>query len=72
MDKPGPGHGNAERLRQYWTVGPGAARIVWNTPGDWTRCVAALTPYMGERSRGYCSLLHKRMTGVYPGDKRNT
>ena len=63
--------GNAETLRRYWTVGAGAVKIAWNTPGDWTRCVANLTPYMGTRAKGYCNLLHKRATGVYPGDKRN-
>lgn len=66
-----PGDGNAERLRQYWLHGPGAAKIAWNTPGDFTRCVANLTPYLGGRSRGYCALLHKRATGMYPGDRRN-
>lgn len=63
-----PGDGKAERLRQYWLRGPGAAKISWNTPGDWSRCVANLTPYMGERARGYCSLLHKRATGKYPNE----
>ena len=66
-----PGDGNAERLRDYWEHGAGAAKIVWNTPGDFTRCVVELTPYLGGRSRGYCARMHKRMTGMYPGDKRN-
>ena len=66
-----PGDANAERLRDYWEHGPGAAKIGWGTSGDFTRCVANLAPYLGERSRGYCSLMHKRMTGVYPGDRRN-
>lgn len=62
-----PGDGNAETLRRYWTVGAGAVKIAWGTPGDFTRCVAHLTPYMGARSRGYCNLLHKRATGAWPG-----
>lgn len=61
----------AERLRQYWLHGAGAAKIAWGTPGDWTRCVANLTPYMGVRARGYCQLLHKRATGVYTGSRLN-
>lgn len=66
------GHtGGAEKLRQYWLNGAGAAKIAWGTPGDWTRCVANLTPYMGVRAKGYCNLLHKRKLGFYPGDKRN-
>lgn len=63
--------GNAERLRRYWTVGPGALKIRWNTPGDWTRCYRQLAKYMGPRAKGYCSLRHKEMTGTWPGSKRN-
>jgi len=63
--------GNAEKLRRYWKFGPGALKIRWNTPGDWTRCVKQLAKYMGPRAKGYCALRHKEMTGVWPGDKRN-
>lgn len=62
-----PGDGNAETLRRYWTVGAGAVKIAWGTPGDFTRCVTHLTPYMGARSKGYCANLHKRATGAWPG-----
>lgn len=58
----------AERLRQYWLHGAGAAKIAWGTPGDWRRCVVNLTPYMGLRARGYCNLMHKRATGKYPNE----
>lgn len=61
-----------ERLRRYWSTGAGAAKIAWNTPGDWTRCVANLSKYMTkDEAEGYCQNLHKRATGVYTGDKRN-
>ena len=63
--------GNAENLRRYWTVGKGGLKIRWNTPGDWTRCFRNLKKYMGPRAKGYCSLRHKEMTGMWPGDKRN-
>jgi hypothetical protein len=63
--------GNAEKLRRYWTVGKGALKIRWNTPGDWTRCYRQLAKYMGPRAKGYCSLRHKEMTGVWPGSKYN-
>ena len=66
-----PGDGNAEKLRRYWTTGAGGVKIAWGTPGDWTRCVAELTPHMGARAKGYCALLHKRTTGVYPGARSN-
>lgn len=63
--------GNAETLRRYWTVGKGGLKIRWNTPGDWTRCYRHLKKYMGPRAKGYCSLRHHEMTGMWPGDKNN-
>lgn len=63
--------GQAEKLRRYWTVGKGGLKIRWNTPGDWTRCYRQLRKYMGPRAKGYCSLRHKEMTGVWPGSKFN-
>ena len=59
----------AEKLRKYWTVGAGGAKIRWNTGGDWTRCVRHLSKYLGPRARGYCALRHKEMTGMWTGDK---
>ena len=61
--------GNAEKLRRYWLYGKGAAKIRWNTPGDWTRCVRQLSKYMGPRAKGYCALRHKEATGMWTGDK---
>jgi DNA-binding ferritin-like protein len=61
--------GNAEKLRRYWTVGEGGAKIRWSTGGDWTRCVRYLSKYMGPRAKGYCALRHKEMTGLWTGDK---
>ena len=63
--------GNAEQLRKYWTIGKGALKIRWGTPGDWTRCVGYLSKYMGVRAKGYCQLRHKEATGVYTGSKLN-
>ncbi len=63
--------GNAEDLRRYWTIGKGGLKIRWNTPGDWTRCFRHLKKYMGPRAKGYCSLRHHEMTGMWPGDKNN-
>lgn len=64
-------NGGADKLRRYWTVGPGGAKIMWNAPGDWTRCVRHLSKYLGVRAKGYCNLRHHEMTGMYAGDKRN-
>jgi len=63
--------GNAEKLRRYWTVGKGGLKIRWNTGGDWTRCVRQLSKYLGPRAKGYCSLRHKEMTGMWTGDKKH-
>lgn len=63
--------GNAEELRRYWLRGRGAAKIRWNTPGDWTRCVRQLSKYMGPRAKGYCALRHKEATGMWTGDKEH-
>ncbi|UDL15875.1 hypothetical protein QEH42_gp084 [Microbacterium phage Pumpernickel] len=63
--------GGAEKLREYWTRGPGAAKIMWGTPGDWTRCVRHLSKYLGPRAKGYCALRHKEMTKMWTGDKKH-
>ena len=63
--------GNAEKLRRYWTTGKGGLKIRWGSPGDWTRCHKQLAKYLGPRSKGYCALRHKEMTGIWPGDKNN-
>jgi hypothetical protein len=65
-----PGDGPAEKLRRYWLTGEGGtAKIVWNTPGDWTRCVKQLSSYMTrDEAEGYCQNLHKAATGRYTGD----
>jgi hypothetical protein len=63
--------GNAENLRRYWTVGKGALKIRWGTPGDWTRCYRHLAKYMGPRAKGYCALRHKEVTGLWTGDKEH-
>ena len=63
--------GNAEDLREYWTVGEGGMKIRWNTGGDWTRCVRLLSKHLGPRAKGYCALRHKEMTGMWPGDRAN-
>lgn len=64
----------AERLRRYWSTGRGGAKIRWTAPGngDFMRCYRHLRKYMGIRAKGYCANLHKRNTGVWPGDRRNT
>ncbi len=57
--------GNAQTLRNYWATGAGAAKIRWGTPGDYNRCVRAVSKYLGSRARGYCALRHKAATGMW-------
>jgi hypothetical protein len=57
----------AEKLRQYWEHGEGAAKINWGVPGDYNRCVRLLSKYLGQRAHGYCQLRHKGATGAYAG-----
>ena len=66
---PAAGAAGAERLRQYWGYGEGAAKIRWGTKGDWRRCVKQLSKYLGPRSKGYCNLMHARVTGTWPNGK---
>ena len=54
-----------ERLHEYWVHGPGAAKIAWGSPGDFSRCVAELGKYIDD-AQGYCNLAHKAATGIYP------
>ena len=63
--------GNAEKLRRYWLYGEGAAKIRWNTGGDWKRCVRLLSKHLGPRAKGYCALRHKEATGLWTGDKKH-
>ena len=62
----------AEKLRRYWSVGgKGGLKIRWGLKGDWTRCVRYLRKHLGARAKGYCSNLHKRNTGMWPGSRVN-
>lgn len=51
-------------LQRYWTVGEGAAKIRWGTPGAWRRCYRHLVKYVGpQRAPGVCTNLGKRLGG---------
>lgn len=61
------------QLQESYLTGKVAARIRWNTGGDFTRCVKQATKHgmLPGVGKGACNTLHKLATGVYPGDKRN-
>jgi hypothetical protein len=58
-----------ERLMAYWAEGAGAAKIGWDTPGDFDRCRAELGKYVPDPRElaGLCANLHHRATGGWPG-----
>lgn len=65
---------DTERLMRYWSEGAGAAKIMWNSPGDYDRCLIELGKYVSDRMlHGLCQNLHERATGFpagkAPGDK---
>jgi hypothetical protein len=59
---------STERLMRYWAEGEGAAKIGWDSPGDFDRCVVELGKYVSPAIvKGLCSNLHERATGARPG-----
>jgi hypothetical protein len=69
----------AERLKKYWTVGEGAAKIRWGTKGDLTRAHRHLAKFVGpdrawglaqnyhEVVFGMSNIKHDKLTGQYEG-----
>jgi hypothetical protein len=67
---------STERLKRYWTEGPGAAKINWGISGDFDRCIVEIQkavtdggkpPLSDSTIKGLCSNLHRRATGASPG-----
>lgn len=55
------------QLMEYWIHGKGAAKINWGVDGDYNRCLAELTKYVGDRAHGLCNVYHVHATGKAPG-----
>lgn len=64
---PNPGRGMPVSLQRYWLVGKGAAKVRWNVPGDFLRCVRLLTKHFPKDPKGLCNILHTKATGGPPG-----
>jgi hypothetical protein len=64
---PNPARGMPLQLQRYWLAGKGAAKIRWNIPGDFKRCVRALTKHFPKNPEGLCNILHTKATGGPPG-----
>lgn len=67
MVDPNPARGMPLQLQRYWIAGKGAAKIRWNIPGDFLRCVRQLTKYFPADPKGLCNILHTKATGGPPG-----
>lgn len=67
MVDPNPARGMPAQLQRYWLVGKGAAKIRWNVPGDFKRCVRAIRKYFPKEPEGLCNILHTKATGGPPG-----
>lgn len=63
------GHVDIQKLMEYWSHGPGAAKIQWGSDGDFDRCRVQLGKYVHnpQELAGLCSNLHVRATGARPG-----
>lgn len=61
VNTPGGGH----NLKQYWTHGPGAAKIRWGTDGSFDRCTRHLGKYVRD-PQGLCAEYHHAATGEWP------
>jgi hypothetical protein len=61
---------HAAKLREYWTRGPGAAKIRWGTPGDFKRAVSHLRKFVGARAEGLAAVYHHVALGVWPGREK--
>jgi hypothetical protein len=64
---PNPARGMPVHLQRYWIAGKGAAKIRWNIPGDFKRCVHRLRKYFPANPEGLCNKLHTKATGGPPG-----
>jgi hypothetical protein len=61
-----------KQLERAYLSGKVAPRIRWGTGGDFTRCVRQARKHgMGGKAEGACAKLHKKATGMWPGDRRN-
>ena len=67
MVDPNPARGMPLALQRYWLAGKGAAKIRWNIPGDFKRCVRNLVKYFPKDPEGLCNILHTKATGGPPG-----
>lgn len=66
------GAAGTERLDAYWTEGDGAAKIQWEAPCAFCRCLTELGKYVEPgQLKGHCASLEKRATGHWPNPEHS-
>lgn len=60
--------GATEKILAYWRTGKGAAKIRWNEPCAFCRCLTHLGKFIHnpEELKGTCANLEKSATGHWP------
>lgn len=65
-----PGDLQGDKLKAYWVSGEGAAKIRWNSPHDYDRCVIQLSKHIPvEFAHRLCNVYHRAATGAAPGQE---
>jgi hypothetical protein len=59
--------GRDNQLKKYWTQGEGAAKIRWQEPGAFERCMSHLGKYFPQNTGGLCRNYFVAATGIEPG-----
>jgi len=59
---------SADKLREYWVHGKGAAKIRWGEKNDFYRCVKQLRKFVAD-PKGLCNTYHREALGVAPGQE---
>lgn len=59
---------SADKLRDYWVHGKGAAKIRWGEKNDFYRCVKQLKRFVTD-PKGLCNTYHRAALGVAPGQE---
>lgn len=57
---------STEKLMEYWAHGKGAAKIQWEAPCAFCRCLTHAGKYFRKNPKGLCANLEKRATGHWP------
>jgi hypothetical protein len=62
---------STERLMEYWSHGEGAAKVRWEEPCAFCRCLTHLAKYFPKDPKGLCANLEHRATGHWPNPEHH-